>query len=359
MATFPSTTSASDIWTLQEQYRAKAGFNWPNMPPLLSYLLIGGGGAGGRGSPAGGGGAGGYLTGSFTASLGTPLTVTIGAGGSAAVGGYQAGLPGETTSFGAASVIGGGGSHGEKALGQTGYASGGGGGGFVSYYHSGIAGTAGIGSAGGDGDGGGGGGGGALGAGQTTTPNGGYGGNGYVLTTLYPTVTSSTSNTIGTGTKTFIVATDLHYVANQNLRIGNGSNYMYGLVTSYTGPILVFECWFVSGSGTFSSWTINNMYAGGGGGGGISVYGYPGGRGGTGNVTGYGTTNYNAGSGASNSGGGGGGGAYANAQGGNGGSGVVIISAPYAAASTVGSPLVYASGGSCVYTFTGSGSITF
>jgi hypothetical protein len=326
--------------------------------PSPSYLLIGGGGAGGRGSPAGGGGAGGYLTGTMTVTPGTPLTITVGAGGSGAVGSYQAGNPGNTTVFSTVSVIGGGGSAGEKNQGQTGYASGGGGGGFVSMYHTGIAGTAGIGNSGGDGDGGGGGGGGALGAGETTTPNGGYGGNGYVLTTLYPTVTSSTSQTIGTGSFTFTVASGLHYAANQNLRIGNGSNYMYGLVTSYSGTSLVFQSYFVSGSGTFSSWTINNMYAGGGGGGGISVYGYPGGRGGTGNVTGYGTTG-GAGSGAANSGGGGGGGSYANNSGGDGGSGVVIIRTASAVQATTGSPIITTEGSFYIYTFTGSGTITF
>jgi hypothetical protein len=37
----------------------------------------------------------------------------------------------------------------------------------------------------------------------------------------------------------------------------------------------------------------------------------------------------------------------------------VIISAPRAAASTTGSPTVTTSGGNTIYTFTGSGSITF
>lgn len=33
MPQFPSTTSASDIWSLQDQYRAEAGDNWPSLPP--------------------------------------------------------------------------------------------------------------------------------------------------------------------------------------------------------------------------------------------------------------------------------------------------------------------------------------
>jgi hypothetical protein len=38
---------------------------------------------------------------------------------------------------------------------------------------------------------------------------------------------------------------------------------------------------------------------------------------------------------------------------------VVIIRAPQAAASTTGSPTVTTDGGDTIYTFTGSGSITF
>jgi hypothetical protein len=38
---------------------------------------------------------------------------------------------------------------------------------------------------------------------------------------------------------------------------------------------------------------------------------------------------------------------------------VIIISAPSAAVSTTGSPSVTTSGGRTIYTFTGSGSITF
>jgi hypothetical protein len=49
--------------------------------------------------------------------------------------------------------------------------------------------------------------------------------------------------------------------------------------------------------------------------------------------------------------------AYTN--GGAGGSGVVIISAPRAAASTTGSPTVTTNAGRTIYTFTASGSITF
>jgi hypothetical protein len=68
--------------------------------------------------------------------------------------------------------------------------------------------------------------------------------------------------------------------------------------------------------------------------------------------------------GTANRGGGGGGGsgwsgAGQGGNGGNGGSGVVIISAPVAAASTTGSPTVTNSGGRTIYQFNASGTITF
>lgn len=324
--------------------------------PSPSYLLFGGGGSAGRGSPSGGGGAGGYLAGSGTVTPGTPYTITIGAGGAGSQASYQAGNPGSTTSFGANSVIGGAGGAGEQAAATSGGASGGG----ASGTRAASAGTSGLGFDGGAAFYYSGGGGGALGAGQDSTSagTGGIGGNGYVVNTLYPTVTSSTSQTIGTGTFTFTVASGLQFVANQNIRIGNGSNYMYGLVTSYSTTSLVFESYFVSGSGTFTSWTINNMLAGGGGGGGFNIYAVQGGRGGTGNVSGSGTQG-NGNAALAGTAGGGGGGGYANWTGGGGGSGCVIIRVSGAANATTGSPSVCIDGAFYIYTFTASGTITF
>jgi hypothetical protein len=83
-------------------------------------------------------------------------------------------------------------------------------------------------------------------------------------------------------------------------------------------------------------------YAGGGGGGGTTTG--TGGSGG-GGTNGVGTANTGGGGGAPN----------ASVSGFAGGSGVVIIDAGVAAASTTGSPTVSGT----VYTFTGSGSITF
>jgi hypothetical protein len=110
------------------------------------------------------------------------------------------------------------------------------------------------------------------------------------------------------------------------------------------------------GSGASSSITGSAVtYAGGGGGGGNN--GALGGSGGGGNGGGY----YNPGSVTSGeaSKGAGGGGLTAGGQAGSGGSGLVIIRSAVAAASTTGSPTVTTVGGDTVYTFTGSGSITF
>ena len=72
--------------------------------------------------------------------------------------------------------------------------------------------------------------------------------------------TSSTSLTIGTGSKSLTVGTGLAYSASQTVKIANdASNYMEGTVTSYnsgTGALVV-SVDTTSGSGTFSSWTVN------------------------------------------------------------------------------------------------------
>lgn len=73
--------------------------------------------------------------------------------------------------------------------------------------------------------------------------------------------TSSTSNTIGTGSKSFTIATGLTLSTSTFLRIysrANGANKFEGLVTSYnpgTGA-LVFNAQFSAGSGTFTDWDM-------------------------------------------------------------------------------------------------------
>lgn len=72
--------------------------------------------------------------------------------------------------------------------------------------------------------------------------------------------TSVTSNTIGTGSKSFTVQTNLAYVPTQPVTVANdASNYMTGTVTSYnsgTGALVV-NVTATNGSGTFASWSIS------------------------------------------------------------------------------------------------------
>ncbi|MEI8205161.1 MAG: tail fiber domain-containing protein, partial [Bacteroidota bacterium] len=70
--------------------------------------------------------------------------------------------------------------------------------------------------------------------------------------------TSTTSITIGTGSKTFATLAGLAYSSYSRVRISNSSsNFMEGLITSYTGTSLVVNVDYVSGSGTFASWNIS------------------------------------------------------------------------------------------------------
>jgi hypothetical protein len=72
--------------------------------------------------------------------------------------------------------------------------------------------------------------------------------------------TSTTSNTIGNGTKTFTVGTGLSYSSQQDVVISfDAANHMHGLVTSYNSGtgVLVVDVQHKSGSGTYSVWTVN------------------------------------------------------------------------------------------------------
>lgn len=77
---------------------------------------------------------------------------------------------------------------------------------------------------------------------------------------LNATATSSTSNSIGTGSKTFTVASGLWFVAGQTVTATSGANSMTGTVTSYSGTTLVLNITSTVGSGTFTSWTITGAY---------------------------------------------------------------------------------------------------
>jgi hypothetical protein len=73
---------ASGIFTQRQVQRETLKGSWVNPKvPSVEYLVIAGGGAGGN-SIGGGGGAGGLLQGHVSVASGTPITVTVGAGGS-------------------------------------------------------------------------------------------------------------------------------------------------------------------------------------------------------------------------------------------------------------------------------------
>lgn len=74
--------------------------------------------------------------------------------------------------------------------------------------------------------------------------------------------TSTTSNTIGLGTKVFTVASStLPIIAGQSVTATSGINTMFGTVTSYVGTTLTINVISFTGSGTFNSWTITNNNA--------------------------------------------------------------------------------------------------
>jgi hypothetical protein len=71
--------------------------------------------------------------------------------------------------------------------------------------------------------------------------------------------TSTTTNTIGVGTKSFTVqSSTLPAAINQLVAIQNGLNIMFGTILSYAGTTMVISVTNFSGAGTFSSWQLNN-----------------------------------------------------------------------------------------------------
>lgn len=78
--------------------------------------------------------------------------------------------------------------------------------------------------------------------------------------------TSTSSNTIGTGSKTFILAASgsQEWAASGSVTVtstANSANTMTGIVTSYTSgtQTLVINVTSTTGSGTFSSWTLEDL----------------------------------------------------------------------------------------------------
>lgn len=70
--------------------------------------------------------------------------------------------------------------------------------------------------------------------------------------------TSTTSNTIGTGTVTFTVNSGLAISIGDVATASSGTNQMFGTVLSYIGTTLVLSISLTIGSGTFNAWVITN-----------------------------------------------------------------------------------------------------
>ncbi len=73
------------------------------------------------------------------------------------------------------------------------------------------------------------------------------------------TASSVTSNTIGTGAKTFTIEAGRAYTVGMVLRISyttTPTNYMKGYITAYSGTTLSITVTDVNGSGTYASWSI-------------------------------------------------------------------------------------------------------
>jgi hypothetical protein len=280
-------------------------------PSTINYLIVAGGAGGGNnsnGHAGGGGGAGGFITNTQGITAGTSYTITVGAGGAGGgTSGSGQGFNGSNSSFTpvVTTAIGGGGGGGGNNY-TVGSSGGSGGGGSGRGNTAGGSGTAGQGSAGGRSD-----------------PD-----------------NVSGENAAGGGGGAGAIGSNGSYVAGGTMAGGNGG---IGLASS------------ISGTSTY--------YAGGGGGG---VDDYNGGTriGGTGGAGGGGNGGVGNQSGmtagAANTGGGGGG-TGNNGNGASGGSGVVIISYPssYKDATATGTFTKTASSGNTIFTFTGSGTITF
>lgn len=72
--------------------------------------------------------------------------------------------------------------------------------------------------------------------------------------------TSSTSNAVSNGAKTFTVSTGLSYTTQQDVTIAyDATHHMHAVVTSYNSGtgVLVVDVQSHTGSGTFTSWTVN------------------------------------------------------------------------------------------------------
>lgn len=288
--------------TSTAEYYSGAGWVATTTPYLAQVLVVaGGGGSGGYG---GAGGAGGVIQGTVTLVSGTNYSVTVGAGGTAAVNRNSAATNGGDSVFAYIRATGGGkgGSDNSNASYVASVMDGGSGGsgGGTSYAYVGTA---------------------VVGSGNTpsTTPAQGYGGA-----------------TGGSSTNSFGGA-------------GGGAGAAAG---SFTGPLAAGN----GGIGISSSITGSATYYGGGGGGSCSSASGTGGTGGLGGG-GDGAKSTGGVAGTVNTGGGAGGGWTVAAAG---GSGVVIVSilTAYYTGTTTGTPTITTNGAYTVMKFTASGTYT-
>lgn len=248
-------------------------------------LVVAGGGGGGFGRGGGGGGGGVIYNGSYSVTAGTPITVTVGAGGTGAASNTATSSTGNggNSVFGIITATGGGlgGSHNPgSASFNNGSAGGSGGGAAINYSGSsqwtgGAASPAGQGFAGG------------AGAGSTDSPRNTGGGGGAGAAGVSPGTSTSTPPNGGVGLSYSISGSAVFYGGGGGGANGNASG----------------ESFSTAGAGTGGN---------GGGGNGAAIGGNPT-------------------SGAANTGGGGGGGGAGGSStgvGGNGGSGIVIVRYP-------------------------------
>jgi len=301
-------------------------FSITSLSVVNSEILVVAGGGGGSSIIGGGGGGGGVISNANSSfRTGTPITVTVGAGGR---GGYgytggkdtEAGYPGYDSVLGSLTAIGGGGTLGWDTTALP-----------------------------------------VLSGNRTWNKDGGSGGGGSGSTGNISGFTGNTLGGVGTTSQGFAGGT-----GSDPYGAGGGGAGEVGHSQSTHGNLN-------GGNGIQSSITGSATYYGGGGGGGRRTSGAgngpsSGGLGGGGAGMGGSTFSSNQ-NGVANTGGGGGGGNYqgpsaSEQAGGNGGSGVVIIAYPNSeAALTISQGLTYdqpTRAGYRVYRFTaGSGTITF
>jgi len=304
---------ATGIFKLRDQLLGLVQKAWTGSQTTsaVEYLVVAGGGGGGGANGAGG--AGGLLQGIVSIPIGTPLTVTVGAGGNGGNGSsYTAGTNGQNSVFNNVTAIGGGGGAAVSSNGLSGGSGGGGGTPVTS-----VTTTAG---------------------GQGLFNQGNRGGSALFNSNYYPGGGGGGAGTVGLDSVSNAIA-------------GNGGA---GIASSILGTIYSWAGG--GGGGVINSGTSGNGGVGGGGGGG-ALSGTVGAGGSGYNAGAAGTTGYggSGGAGGANSGGGGGSGSYAGNNGGTGGSGICIISY----SDIYNAPASFGGANSPTASTSGSGSVLF